>query len=219
MLIVTSLFALACSGSKAAPNENSRAAAPGASPSAVDVTTAPAILRQLPRFIEATVSLTGDEQADVAPANAGKVAVVGVDLGSYVQCGAMLVRLEDRDARMRLDQSLEQVAQAQAAVRQAEARINLSPGQNFDPERVAEVGVARVALELPEKQLRRYERLIESGDVSRSPYDQQKAQRDHLRQQRSHRRARTMLVFKLRERLWRLLRRKTHERARIFRML
>ena len=58
----------------------------------------------------------------------------------------------------------------------------IRPGQSFDPNRVPEVGNARVALELPEKNLHRSEKLIESGDVSRSPYDQPRAQRDQLKE-------------------------------------
>jgi multidrug efflux pump subunit AcrA (membrane-fusion protein) len=137
----------------------------------------------LPRFFEATGSLAPNEQTDVSPSIAGKVVAIGVDLGSYVQRGAMIVRLDDVDSRIRLEQAQSQVEQARAAVRQAEAKIGLRPGQAFAPEKVADVGAARVALELAEKQLRRYERLIESGDVSRSSYDQQKAQRDQLREQ------------------------------------
>jgi multidrug efflux pump subunit AcrA (membrane-fusion protein) len=147
------------------------------------VTTAPAIVRQLPRFIEATGSLAADEQTDVAPPVAGRVVAVGVDLGSYVQRGAVLVRLDDQDARLRVEQAQANLTQAQAAVRQAEERIGLRPGQQFDPTRVAEVGATRAALELAEKQLRRFEQLIESGDVSRSAFDQQRAQRDQLQQQ------------------------------------
>jgi multidrug efflux pump subunit AcrA (membrane-fusion protein) len=182
ILVAASLLALACSGSKAQSNRK-EATTPAATPQVVDVTTAPAILRQLPRYLEATGSLIADEQTDVAPAVAGKVVAVQVDLGTWVERGTVLVRLDDRDARIRLERALALVAQAQATVRQAEARIGLRPGQSFDPARVAEVGAARVALELAEKQLHRYERLIESGDVSRSAYDQQKAQRDQLREQ------------------------------------
>ncbi|HEY6186912.1 MAG TPA: efflux RND transporter periplasmic adaptor subunit [Pyrinomonadaceae bacterium] len=184
IIALLGLGALACSGSKAQSNKAaSTTTTTTTATTEVVVTTVPAITRSLPRFFEATGSLAGNEQTDVAPAVAGKVITVGVDLGSYVQRGAMLVRLDDRDARIRLEQAQAQVEQSQAAVRQAEARIGLRPGQNFDPERVAEVGSARVALELAEKQLRRFERLIESGDVSRSSYDQQKAQRDQLQQQ------------------------------------
>jgi multidrug efflux pump subunit AcrA (membrane-fusion protein) len=175
-------FALGCSGSKAQSN-NTNAQAQAAAPQVIEVAVTPAISRQLPRYLEATGSLIGDEQTDVAPAVGGKVVAVAVDLGSFVERGAVLVRLDDRDARIRLDQAQAQVTQAEANVRQAQAKIGLRAGQAFDPTRVAEVGAARVALELAEKQLKRYERLIETGDVSRSNYDQQKAQRDQLREQ------------------------------------
>ena len=180
-LLSLALLIGACSGSKAQSNKTANANAQ--TPQVVEVTTSPAIQRQLPRFLEATGSLAADEQTEVAPAVSGKVVSVGVDLGTFVQQGTVLVRLDDRDSRIRYEQATAQVAQAQASVRQAEARIGLRPGQAFDAERVAEVGAARVALELAEKQLRRFERLLESGDVSRSDYDQQRAQRDQLRQQ------------------------------------
>jgi multidrug efflux pump subunit AcrA (membrane-fusion protein) len=182
ILAAASVLFSACGGSKAsnAQQVNINAAA---APATVDVTTATAITRDLPRFLEATGSLAADEQTDVAPQISGKVVAIGVELGSYVKRGQMIVKLDDNDSRIRLDQTVAQLQQAQAAVRQAEAKIGLRPNQNFDPTRVADVGSARVALELAEKQLRRFERLIETGDVSRSSYDQQKAQRDQLQQQ------------------------------------
>jgi multidrug efflux pump subunit AcrA (membrane-fusion protein) len=177
-----SLFAAAC-GRSSAESKNKQNAAVAATPEVVQISTATAITRELPRYTEATGSLAAAEQTDVAPTVAGRVVAVGVDLGSYVQRGAVLARLDDADARLRLTQLQAQAQQALSGVRQAEARIGLRPGQAFDPVRVPEVGAARVALDLAEKQLRRFERLIESGDVSRSAYDQQKAQRDQLQQQ------------------------------------
>ncbi|HEV7904751.1 MAG TPA: efflux RND transporter periplasmic adaptor subunit [Pyrinomonadaceae bacterium] len=182
LLAALSLFASGCGRSAESKNKQAAAAA-NATPEVVTVSTAAAITRELPRFVEATGSLAADEQTDVAPTVAGRVVAVGVDLGSYVQRGSLLVRLDDADARLRLTQLQAQAQQAQSAVRQAEERIGLRHGQAFDPNRVAEVGAARVALELAEKQLRRFERLIESGDVSRSDYDRQKSQRDQLQQQ------------------------------------
>ena len=152
VLTALSIFALACGGSNA--QSNAKQANVAATPQAVEVTTAKAITRDLPRFLEATGSLAAEEQTDVAPAVGGKVVSVNVDLGSFVQKGAVLVRLDDRDARIRLEQATAQVAQAEAAVRQAEARIGLRPGQAFSPEQVADVRSARVALELAEKQRR-----------------------------------------------------------------
>ncbi|MDT4953214.1 MAG: hypothetical protein QOJ02_1352 [Acidobacteriota bacterium] len=182
VLAAVSLFALACGGGSKNQSNTTQTNTTTA-PATVDVTTAAAITRDLPRFFEATGSLAADEQTDVAPAVGGKVVSVGVDLGSFVERGAVLVRLDDRDARIRLDQATAQVAQSEAAVRQAEAKVGLRPGQQFEPTRVAEVASARVALELADKQLRRFEHLVETGDVSRSSYDQQKAQRDQLREQ------------------------------------
>ncbi|MFL6208241.1 MAG: efflux RND transporter periplasmic adaptor subunit [Pyrinomonadaceae bacterium] len=185
LLIVLALFDTAllsaCGGARSDAKAKNANAQP--TPEAVQVTTAAAIVRDLPRFIEATGSLAADEQTDVAPTVAGKVLAVGVDLGSYVQKGAVLVRLDDADARLRLTQLQAQAQQGQSAVRQAEEKIGLRPGQAFDPNRVAEVGSAKAALDLAEKQLRRFAQLLESGDVSRSAYDQQKAQRDQLQQQ------------------------------------
>jgi multidrug efflux pump subunit AcrA (membrane-fusion protein) len=174
------VLAISCGGSKANVRTE---ATPGAPPAVIDVATAPAITRDLPRFFEATGSLAGDQQTDVAPSIAGKVVAVGVDLGSYVKRGQMIVRLDDVDSKLRVEQAQAQVEQTKAALRQAEEKVGLRPGQTFDPNRVPEVANARVALELAEKNLRRSEKLIESGDVSRSFFDQQKAQRDQLKEQ------------------------------------
>jgi len=176
------LTAASCGGSRAQANKKQEPAAPAA-PAAVDVTTAPAIQRDLPRFVEATGSFAADEQTDVAPIVGGRVVSVGVDLGTYVQKGQVIAQLDSGDARLRLDQAQAALAQANSSVTQAEARIGLAPGQRFDPTKVAEVGAAKVAYDLAEKNMKRFEQLLESGDISRSAYDQQRAQRDQLREQ------------------------------------
>jgi multidrug efflux pump subunit AcrA (membrane-fusion protein) len=179
-VVASLLWAVSCGGSKA--NVRKDETNSSAQPAVVDVATAPAIMRELPQFFEATGSLTGDQQTDVAPSAAGKVVAIGVDLGSYVKRGQMIVRLDDVDAKLRVQQAQAQLEQAKAALRQAEEKAGIRAGQSFDPNKVPEVANARVALELAEKNLRRAEKLIESGDVSRSSYDQQKAQRDQLKE-------------------------------------
>ena len=87
--------AASCGGSRAQSNAKANSNAPAA-PQAVEVTTAPAISRNLPRFIEATGSLAADVQTDVAPTVGGRVASVNVDLGSFVQQGQVIVQLDDR---------------------------------------------------------------------------------------------------------------------------
>jgi RND family efflux transporter MFP subunit len=198
LFIFTLVFAAAlaaCSGSRAESNKTANANA--AQPTVVNVTAAPAVLRELPQFFEATGNLASDQQTDVAPTVGGKIVAVNFDVGGYVNRGDVLVKLDDRDARIRLEQAQAQYAQAQsqvnsaragveqaqANVRQVRAQLGLGENQTFNVNNIAEVGAARTALELAEKQLVRFERLIETGDVSRSQYDQQKAQRDTARSQ------------------------------------
>jgi multidrug efflux pump subunit AcrA (membrane-fusion protein) len=174
------LLATSCGGSKA--NVRTDATNPSTQPAAVDVSTTSAIVRDLPRFFEATGSLTGDQQTDVSPSIAGKVVTVAVDLGSFVRRGQTIVLLDAVDSKLRVEQAQAQLDQAKAAARQAEEKVGIRPGQSFDINKLPEVANARVALELAEKNLRRSEKLIESRDISRSVYDAQKAQRDQLKE-------------------------------------
>jgi multidrug efflux pump subunit AcrA (membrane-fusion protein) len=178
-LLALAGFAISCGGSKANVRTNASASP---SPAAIEVTTATAIVRELPRYFEATGSLAGDMQTDVQPQTSGKVITIGVDLGTYVKRGQMIAKLEDVDNKLHLDQALAQLENAKATVTQAEEKIGLKSGQPFDPEKVAEVAAARANYELSEKNLQRAVKLIESGDVSRSSYDQQKSQRDALKE-------------------------------------
>jgi multidrug efflux pump subunit AcrA (membrane-fusion protein) len=182
LLIAAGVFLSSCGGSRA-NSRKEETPAEAAANTPVDVTTAAAIRRDLPRFFEATGSLAGDQQTDVAPQTAGKVVAVGVDIGSFVRRGQMLVKLDDAELKLRVEQAATQVAQAKANVRQAEEKIGLRSGQAFDPNRVAEVAAAKVAYDLAERNFRRAEKLIESGDVSRSFYDDQRARRDQTKEQ------------------------------------
>lgn len=194
--VFLSISIAACGGSSA-KNNNANSNAANALPTVVDVTTATATLQNVPTYFEATGSLASDAQTDVAPTVGGKIVEVNFDIGTYVQKGSVLVRLDDRDARIRLEQAQAQVEQARSSVRQAEAnveqarasvrqtqsRLGITEGSNFDIETFSQVRSTRAQLELAEKELGRAERLLESGDISRSIYDQRKAQRDQLRAQ------------------------------------
>ncbi len=189
-LSVVVLFAASCGGSKAkSVNANANTA-----PTTIEVKTAQAVVQNMPTYFEATGSLASDAQTDVAPTVGGKVTAVNFDIGSYVQKGAVLVTLDNRDAQNRLDQAQAQVAQqkqlviqAQAQVeqaianlRQTQARLNVKDGEVFNIETFSQVKTFKAQLELAEKELARATRLLESGDVSRSTYDQRKSQRDAI---------------------------------------
>jgi RND family efflux transporter MFP subunit len=190
LITALSIFMAACSGSKAANNANNANAAP----QIVDVTTAQAVVQQIPTYFEATGNLASDAQTDVAPTVGGKIVSVNFDIGSYVNKGDVLVRLDERDARIRLEQAQAQVeqqrkavtqaeanvAQATANLRQTQARLGVRDGETFNINNFSQVKSITAQLELAEKELRRTERLLETGDVSHSIYDQRKSQRDAL---------------------------------------
>jgi len=162
-----------------APAETSapRAAAP------VEVTSTAAVTKPVTDFLPATGSLSADERSDVAPPTAGQVVATPVDVGAFVRTGAVLARLDDREARLRLQRAQAAEQQAAAALRQAQTRLGAGPGERFDPNAVPEVQAARRAAEAAEAQARlaeanaqRYANLVETGDVARSVYEQYRTQ-------------------------------------------
>jgi multidrug efflux pump subunit AcrA (membrane-fusion protein) len=171
------------SACKRSNGQTNATASASPTPAIIEITSMAAVSRQLPQYFEATGSLAANEQTDVAPETSGKVAAVGVDIGTFVKKGQMLVRLEDADFKDRVQQAQAQLDQMKATLDQNRAKIGLRPGQKFNPENVPEVAAARAALDLAEKNLKRYEKLVESGDVSRANFDQQKSQRDQASEQ------------------------------------
>lgn len=170
----------------------------------VDVTTAQAVIEPIPTYFEATGNLASDAQTDVAPAISGKIVEVNFDVGSFVSKGSILVRLDDRDARIRLATSRDQVEQQKKAVgqsvaaqRQAEARLGVKEGEKFNIETFSQVRSTRANLELAEKELTRSERLFETGDVSKSTLDQRRSQRDALLGQLDEARSNAAVAMKV----------------------
>ena len=185
------LLSSACGGGSKAESEanaNKEQAAP------VAVNTTPAVVRDIPTYFEATGNLASDAQTDVAPTVGGKITAVNFDLGSYVNRGDVLVRLDDRDARIKVEQTQAQVEQAQAQVKQAQAnveqtienlrqtqvRLGVRDGEVFKIEDFSQVKSVTAQLVLAEKELVRATKLLETGDISRMVYDQKKSERDRL---------------------------------------
>lgn len=189
-----SLSIISCGAKAKTTNSNANA---NALPTVADVTTAQAVIENMPTYFEATGTLASDAQTDVAPTVGGKITAVNFDIGSYVQKGSPLVQIDNRDAQIRLEQANAQVLQAQSNILQAQsnvqqaqtnvqqvrAQLGLPESQTFDVNQVAEVKTARSALDFAEKEFVRNERLLESGDVSRSIFDQKKTARDQAQAQ------------------------------------
>ncbi len=189
IIAVSSILTAACGSRADSATNNSNS-----EPLVVDVTTAQATIVPIPTYIEATGNLSSDAQTDVAPAVAGKIVEVNFDIGSYVSQGSVLLRLDSRDAMIRLEQARAQVEQQRQAVQQAEAnaeqglanlrqtqaRLGVKDGETFQIKDFSQVKTFTAQLDLAERELRRAERLLETGDVSRSSYDQRKSQRDAI---------------------------------------
>ena len=183
VLVLTATVTGVGCGSKAA-NANANA---NSQPTIVDVTTTQAVVKPIPTYFEATGNLAGDGQSDVAPTVAGKIVEVNFDVGSFVEKGSVLVRLDDRDARIRIEQAQAQVEQQRkavdqsvAALRQAQIRLGIKDGESFDIATFSQVKSVTAQLVLAEKELTRAQRLFDTGDVSKSMLDMRRSQRDAL---------------------------------------
>ena len=190
-LSVALVLLSACGRSKAKTTENMNSAAGDVKPTGpVPVATALSASREVPAYIQATGSFTAVETSDVAPETSGQVIATPVDVGAFVKKGAVIARLDPRDAQLRLRQSEAAEQQALSAVRQAEEKLGLRPGSRFDPNAIPEVRAAYQQYQAAESQARlaetnavRYANLVETGDVSRAVYDQARTQAESARAQ------------------------------------
>ncbi len=146
----------------AAPAETKAATA---APQPIEVTTAPAITRNLQRGVEVVGSLAADEEVVVSSQVAGELASLNVDFGSYVQQGQVIAQLDQRDAKLK-------IAQAEATLKQTEARLGVKSGERFTADQNADVRQAKASLDWGQMDLDRATKLVENGDIARSVYDQ-----------------------------------------------
>ncbi len=145
------------------------------------VSTVRVTLQEVSASVQTTGSFAAQESSNVAPDSPGVIAATPVDVGSVVQAGQVIARLDDRDAKLRLEQALANQQQAEASVRQAQSKIGLGKSQTFDPNTVPEVLAARASSESAAAQARladadaqRYANLVNSGDVSRTAHEKAK---------------------------------------------
>lgn len=132
--------------------------------------------RTLPATLEASGTLAADETSEVASPGSGVCTSVEIDVGSHVKKGDALVRLDGRDASLRL-------AQANAAAAQAQARLGTKPGERFDPGATAEVRAAKEAMDLAVADAARTKSLFDSGGVAQAAWDQARARAEQARAQ------------------------------------
>lgn len=165
--ILVATFAAACSRKQPAEATADAATKPAtaATPQVIDVSTAAAINRNLQRSVEVVGSLAADEEVVVSAQVAGELSQLNVDFGSYVTQGQVIAVIDQRDAKLKVEQ-------AEATLKQTLARLGMRDGEKFDPHQNADVRVAKASLDWAQMDLDRNTKLIENGDISRSIYDQ-----------------------------------------------
>lgn len=184
VLCLSALLATACGSSgRTARNANA-----DADPPPIAITVAKSESRDVASVIQATGSFTADETSDIAPKVAGKVANIAVNVGQFVGTGALIAKIDDRDARLQLATAQAAVRKAKASVLQAEARLGLAPGGKFNASTIPEVRAANANYEQTLAELRqaeanekRYRELTETGDVAMIAYEQYRTARDTAR--------------------------------------
>lgn len=179
-------FSAACGSSGGNPqtrNANSDADSPP-----IAITIARSESRDVASVIQATGSFTADEVSDIAPKVAGKVANIAVNVGQFVGSGALIAKIDDRDARLELASAQAAVKKARVSVLQAEARLGLAPRRSFNASTIPEVRSANANYEQMKAELRqaeanekRYRELAETGDVAMITYEQYRTARDTAR--------------------------------------
>src|SRR5499426_4729568 len=132
-LVVAATLAAACANSQAKDEANTASnSQPTATPTPVDVTTAPAITRNLQRDVEVVGSFAADEEVVVAAQAAGELSQINVDFGSYVTQGQIIATIDQRDANLKVEQ-------AEATLKQTVARLGMKEGEKFDSNQNADV--------------------------------------------------------------------------------
>ena len=123
-LVCTTAFTSACGGGDVPANA-------AVSTSAGEVAVIPvagtaAIKREVPTVVRATGTFTADESSDVAPQVPGQVVKTLVNVGDRINADQPLVQLDDRDARLRLDQARASLERAEADAVNAKANASRS---------------------------------------------------------------------------------------------
>lgn len=144
---------------------------------AVEVETAPlsTLLKGLTRTAPATVQAR--HEAELAAEVGGRIAEVRVDTGETVAAGAVLARLDDRDARLSLAQARAQ--REAAAARLSLAEVRAERGQRLGTEKfisadelkalVTEVQIAKAELNLATVGVQQAERAL-AKTLIKAPY-------------------------------------------------
>lgn len=168
---VAGLGILAAACSREAPSPQGKGADPpaGSPKPAVAVTAVPVQGHEVRRKVEMVGTLMAFDEVTVRNEPAGTIEEVFVDLGDRVEEGQLLARLDQREARLGIDQGAAAVQWARKALDRAGATLEVSR---------ANVDRAQAVVNDSRVNLRRYQELFAEGAVSASQKDSAQTQYD-----------------------------------------
>ena len=156
--------AAGCTGeSRATAAQDKAPAAP--TPRAVRVIAASEA--RVPRSVVAAGTLAAEDQVVIGTKVPGRLAEIGVDMGTRVRRGEVVARLDASDYRLRVEQ-------AEAALQQARVRLGLpatGTEEHVDLERTSIVRQARAVLEEAQLTRDRSARLLDQNLIARAQFD------------------------------------------------
>jgi RND family efflux transporter MFP subunit len=160
LALMLSLSSCSCSKQEAT---NSKKAEPSATQT-IEVSTAEVIERSMRRSLEVVGSLEAQDDVTVSSQLSGNLEDITIDVGSVVRQGQVIARLDPRELRFRAEQQ-------EAALRQAEAKLGVRPGEKIDPQKQPDVRAARSALDRARYDWDAAQTLVDKGDISRQQFD------------------------------------------------
>ncbi len=165
--IATVILAAAavCAGCSSNPSARASGEKKDGEERAVRVT--PSVLGEMTRLVVVSGTLAADEQVVLGSKVAGRLAEMRVDIGTRVNKGDVLARLEPTDLKLRVDQ-------AEAALQQARVRLGLKPEgteERVDPDATSTVRQARAMLDEARSKRDRAAQLFEQQLIARTDLD------------------------------------------------
>lgn len=130
----------------------------------VAVHTGKVVSKKLPRRLDVTGTLDADERSEIATQTGGLVLNVPIDLGVRLKRGDLLIEMDPREAKLRVES-------ASAQQQQQLARLGIDPGKRFEVDAVADVKAAKEALDMAETDYKRTLALYTEGALPKAQLD------------------------------------------------
>jgi RND family efflux transporter MFP subunit len=165
-LILSALFLFACSSAPQAPIDSKGRGDRPASPTR-QVQTVLAEEKPVDQLVTVTGTLAADQEVILGFKVSGRLSEIPVDLGSSVQKGQTIAKLDTTDFELR-------VRQAEAALQQARVRLGLSPEDpdfSVDIVNTAVAKQARAEMDAAKSHLDRAKLLFDKGLLPKADFD------------------------------------------------